>query len=61
MVMPPRSSSSGMQGIRRELQRRRPKPLAPRRSAASKPSPPPLEGSRYQGFSNRPEPVRLPR
>nr|CAB3454325.1 unnamed protein product [Digitaria exilis] len=32
MVMPPRSSSSGMQSIRRELQRRRAKPLAPKSS-----------------------------
>ncbi|CAL5062749.1 unnamed protein product [Urochloa decumbens] len=38
MVMPPRRSSSGMQSIRRELQRRRPKPLAPKSSAAMKQS-----------------------
>ncbi|CAL5082994.1 unnamed protein product [Urochloa decumbens] len=41
MVMPPRRSSSGMQSIRRELQRRRPKPLAPKSSAAMKQSAPP--------------------
>ncbi|CAL5081936.1 unnamed protein product [Urochloa decumbens] len=41
MVMPPRSCSSGMQSIRRELQRRRPKPLAPKRSAITKQSAPP--------------------
>ncbi|KAG2635670.1 hypothetical protein PVAP13_2NG396200, partial [Panicum virgatum] len=59
MVMPPRSSSSGMQSIRRELQRRRPKPLAPRRSAASKPSPPPpLEGARCKCREPRPLPPR---
>ncbi|XP_039787691.1 formin-like protein 14 [Panicum virgatum] len=59
MVMLPRSSSSGMQSIRRELQRRRPRPLAPKRSAASKPSPPPpLEVSRYTGREPRP---RAPR
>ncbi|CAL5086692.1 unnamed protein product [Urochloa decumbens] len=38
MVMPPRRSSSCMQSIRRELQRRRPKPLAPKSSAAMKQS-----------------------
>ncbi|RLM87485.1 ESX-1 secretion-associated protein EspI-like [Panicum miliaceum] len=59
MVMPPRSSSSGMQSIHRELQRRRHKPLAPKRSAASKPSPPPpLEGARYTGREPRPRPPR---
>ncbi|CAL5086676.1 unnamed protein product [Urochloa decumbens] len=44
MVMPPRrSSSSGMQSIRRELQRRRPKPLAPKSSTTMKqPALPPL-------------------
>ncbi|CAN6211030.1 unnamed protein product [Urochloa humidicola] len=41
MVMPPRPCSSGMQSIRRELQRRRPKPLAPKRSATTKQSAPP--------------------
>ncbi|CAL5072699.1 unnamed protein product [Urochloa decumbens] len=41
MVMPPRRSSSGMQSIRRELQRRRPKPLAPKSSTAMKQSAPP--------------------
>ncbi|CAL5063868.1 unnamed protein product [Urochloa decumbens] len=44
MVMPSRPCSSGMQSIRRELQRRRPKPLAPKRSAITKksaPLPPP--------------------
>ncbi|CAL5083006.1 unnamed protein product [Urochloa decumbens] len=41
MVMPPRRSSSGMQSIRLELQRRRPKPLAPKSSAAMKQSAPP--------------------
>ncbi|CAN6204778.1 unnamed protein product [Urochloa humidicola] len=41
MVMPPRSCSSGMQSIRRELQRRRPKPLAPKRSVVTKQSAPP--------------------
>ncbi|CAN6218073.1 unnamed protein product [Urochloa humidicola] len=41
MVMPPRSCSSGMQSIRRELQRRRPKPLAPTKSATTKKSAPP--------------------
>ncbi|OEL21583.1 hypothetical protein BAE44_0017393 [Dichanthelium oligosanthes] len=47
--MPPHSSSSGMRSIHCELQRRRPKPLAPKSSAAKKPSapPPPLrEGAR---------------
>ncbi|PUZ72077.1 hypothetical protein GQ55_2G364300 [Panicum hallii var. hallii] len=51
--MPPRSSSGGMQSIRRELQRRRHKPLAPRSSTAKRkrPSAPPLtrEGDRYTG------------
>ncbi|CAN6196324.1 unnamed protein product [Urochloa humidicola] len=42
MVMPPRSRSSGMQSIRRELQRRRPKPLAPTKSITTKKSTPPL-------------------
>ncbi|CAN6167351.1 unnamed protein product [Urochloa humidicola] len=42
MVMPPRSCSSGMQIIRRELQRRRPKPLAPSKSTITKKSAPPL-------------------
>ncbi|CAN6182652.1 unnamed protein product [Urochloa humidicola] len=42
MVMPPRSCSSGMQSIRRELQRRRPKPLAPTKSTTTKKSAPPL-------------------
>ncbi|CAL5081932.1 unnamed protein product [Urochloa decumbens] len=44
MVMPPRPCSSGTQSIRRELQRRRPKPLAPKRTATTKqsaPLPPP--------------------
>ncbi|CAN6342232.1 unnamed protein product [Urochloa humidicola] len=41
MVMPPRSCSSGMQSIRRELQRRRPKPLAPKKSTTTKQSAPP--------------------
>ncbi|CAN6167350.1 unnamed protein product [Urochloa humidicola] len=41
MVMPPRSCSSGMQSIRRELQCRRPKPLAPQKSAITKQSGPP--------------------
>ncbi|CAN6218074.1 unnamed protein product [Urochloa humidicola] len=41
MVMPPRSCSSGMQSIRRELQRRRPKPLAPTKSTTTKKSAPP--------------------
>ncbi|CAN6183394.1 unnamed protein product [Urochloa humidicola] len=53
MVMPPRRSSSGMQSIRRELQRRRPKPLAPKHSSAKKPPAPPRlpprEGSRCTG------------
>ncbi|CAL5087834.1 unnamed protein product [Urochloa decumbens] len=40
MVMPSRSCSSGMQSIRRELQRRRPKPLAPKRSVITKQSAP---------------------
>ncbi|CAN6168108.1 unnamed protein product [Urochloa humidicola] len=62
MVMPPRRSSSGMQSIRRELQRRRPKPLAPKNSSAKKPPAPPRlpprEGSRCTG----PEPrLRQPR
>ncbi|RLN36443.1 ESX-1 secretion-associated protein EspI-like [Panicum miliaceum] len=54
--MPPRSfSTSGMQSIRRELQRRRPMPLAPRGSAAKRPSapPPPL---RYTAPEPRPRP-----
>ncbi|CAL5063869.1 unnamed protein product [Urochloa decumbens] len=42
MVMPPRPCSSGMQSIRRELQRRRPKPLAPKRSTTTKQSAPSL-------------------
>nr|CAB3457919.1 unnamed protein product [Digitaria exilis]CAB3502514.1 unnamed protein product [Digitaria exilis] len=50
MVMPSRRSSSGMQSIRRELQRRRPKPLAPKSSTTKKTSAPlrpspPLEGA----------------
>ncbi|CAN6211643.1 unnamed protein product [Urochloa humidicola] len=49
MVMPPRLSS-GMQSIRRELQRRRPKPLAPKSSAAMKQSaPPPPRRPQLQG------------
>ncbi|KAG0544958.1 hypothetical protein BDA96_02G320800 [Sorghum bicolor] len=47
MYLPPRSDPAGMRSIRRELQRRRPKPLAPTRSVAKKPSvsPPPRHGS----------------
>ncbi|KAG2636990.1 vegetative cell wall protein gp1-like [Panicum virgatum] len=57
--MPPRSSSaSGMRSIRRELQRRRPKPLAPRSSAAKRPPPPHEEGDRYTGPEPRPCPPR---
>ncbi|CAN6174691.1 unnamed protein product [Urochloa humidicola] len=41
MAMPPRRASSGMQSIRRELQRRRPKYLAPKRSTTTKQSAPP--------------------
>ncbi|CAL5081934.1 unnamed protein product [Urochloa decumbens] len=48
MVMPSRSCSSGMQSIRRELQRRRPKPLAPKRSAVTKQSAPPPPPPRLQ-------------
>nr|TKW34771.1 hypothetical protein SEVIR_2G327900v2 [Setaria viridis]TKW34789.1 hypothetical protein SEVIR_2G329000v2 [Setaria viridis] len=61
MVMPHRSSSSGMQSIRRELQRRRPKHLAPKSSVAMKPSapPPPRESARCTGREPRPLPPRL--
>ncbi|CAN6199023.1 unnamed protein product [Urochloa humidicola] len=63
MVMPPRSSS-GMQSIRRELQRRRPKPLAPKHSSAKKPPAPPRlpprEGSRCTVPEPRPR-LRQPR
>ncbi|KXG36239.1 hypothetical protein SORBI_3002G305300 [Sorghum bicolor] len=47
MYLPPRSSSAGMRSVRRELQRRRSKPLAPTRSVGKKPSasPPPRQGS----------------
>ncbi|XP_066392639.1 uncharacterized protein [Miscanthus floridulus] len=47
MYLPPRSSSAGMRRIRRELQRRKSKPLAPTRSVAKKPSasPPPRHSS----------------
>ncbi|XP_066375087.1 uncharacterized protein [Miscanthus floridulus] len=45
MYLPPRSSSSGMRSIRRELQCRKSKPLAPTRSVAKKPSAPPRHGS----------------
>ncbi|CAD6336410.1 unnamed protein product [Miscanthus lutarioriparius] len=47
MYLHPRSSSAGMRSIRRELQRRRSKPLAPTRSVAKKPSvsPPPRHGA----------------
>ncbi|TVU39100.1 hypothetical protein EJB05_12504, partial [Eragrostis curvula] len=42
MVLPPRRPSAEMRSIHRELQRRRPKPLAPKRPAAKKsPAPPP--------------------
>ncbi|CAD6218052.1 unnamed protein product [Miscanthus lutarioriparius] len=50
MYLPPRSSSAGMRSIRRELQRRRSKPLAPTRSVAKKPSaspPPTRQGSTH--------------
>jgi len=45
--LPPHSSSARMRSIRRELQRRRSKPLAPSRSVAKKPSvsPPPRHGA----------------
>ncbi|RCV13064.1 hypothetical protein SETIT_2G317700v2 [Setaria italica] len=58
MVMPHRPSSSGMQNIRRELQRRRPKPLAPKSSVAMKSSapPPPCESPRYTSREPRPRP-----
>ncbi|XP_062186686.1 uncharacterized protein LOC133890284 [Phragmites australis] len=61
MVMPPRSSSSGMRSIRRELQRRRPKPLAPTRPAAKKPSAPPQprEAARDKVQETRPRPPRV--
>ncbi|KAL6639277.1 hypothetical protein ACP70R_023007 [Stipagrostis hirtigluma subsp. patula] len=56
--MAPRSSSSAaMRSIRRELQRRRPKLLAPKKPAAKKPSKPPSRGSRDPGWE-RPRPPR---
>uniref|UniRef100_K3ZZQ2 Uncharacterized protein n=1 Tax=Setaria italica TaxID=4555 RepID=K3ZZQ2_SETIT len=50
-----------MQSIRRELQRRRPKHLAPKSSVAMKPSapPPPRESARCTGREPRPLPPRL--
>nr|AGT15993.1 hypothetical protein SHCRBa_159_J23_R_460 [Saccharum hybrid cultivar R570] len=45
MYLPPRSSSSGMRSIHRELQCRKSKPLAPTRSVAKKPTAPPRHGS----------------
>ncbi|KAF8759221.1 hypothetical protein HU200_010250 [Digitaria exilis] len=48
MVMPSRRSSSGMQSIRRELQRRRPKPLAPKTSVAKETSAPPPRPPRQE-------------
>ncbi|CAL4969136.1 unnamed protein product [Urochloa decumbens] len=54
MVMPPRSCSSGMQSIRRELQRRRPKPLAPKRSAITKQSAPPPQQQQRPQFQEDP-------
>ena len=60
MYLPPRSSSAGMRSIRRELQRRRSKPLAPTRSVAKKPSasPPPRHGSSDAVRSLCPRPPR---
>nr|TKW34786.1 hypothetical protein SEVIR_2G328700v2 [Setaria viridis] len=59
MVMPHRLSSSCTQSIHRELQRRRPKLLAPKSSATMKPSaspPPPCESARYTSREPRPRP-----
>ncbi|KAL6639317.1 hypothetical protein ACP70R_023047 [Stipagrostis hirtigluma subsp. patula] len=52
--MAPRSTpSAALRSIRRELQRRRPKPLAPKKPAAKKPSAPPSGGSREPGLPRR--------
>ncbi|KXG20292.1 hypothetical protein SORBI_3010G181900 [Sorghum bicolor] len=62
MHLPSRSSSAGMRRIRRELQRRRSKPLAPTRSVAKKPSvssPPPRHGS-SDAVRGRPRPCPRP-
>ncbi|KAL6639313.1 hypothetical protein ACP70R_023043 [Stipagrostis hirtigluma subsp. patula] len=54
------SSSAAMRSIRRELQRRRPKPLAPKKPAAKKPSAPPSGGARDPGRVPPPRPRQDP-
>ncbi|CAN6183404.1 unnamed protein product [Urochloa humidicola] len=60
MVMPPRRSS-GMQSICQELQRRRPKPLAPKSSATKKPSAAPRRLCRHHTLFHEASGIRLRR